>query len=266
MQSKIVVLIPYYENRLGVINTINSIQESFPVDLMIVDDGSIREPLPIEEIQKTYGKRGKITYEILSENKGIEIALNAGLRKISEQNYTYIGRLDCGDRFHKDKLKKQITYLEVNKNIKLLGCWADIKDDQGKFLYIEKHPTSYDEIKKKMYLNTTFIHPSVVFESSILSEIGLYPIAYPAAEDYAFFMNIVKKYKSENYPEVLMDYIVDPNSISSLKRKRQVKSRIKVILNNYYLGWYPSYGLLRNLLLLLVSRKTSNKIKSIIRK
>ncbi|MGY3795228.1 glycosyltransferase [uncultured Aquimarina sp.] len=266
MPSEIVVLIPYFENRLGLISAINSIQESFPVDLMIVDDGSAREVLPIDEVQKTYGDRGKIMYDILPENGGIEIALNTGLEKIIELDYKYIGRLDCGDRFHKDKLRKQITYLEVNNEVKLLGTWSNIIDDQENFIYIERHPVTHEEIKKKMYLNTTFIHPSVIFRTSILHEIGFYPLTYPAAEDYAFFMSIVKKYKAENYPEVLMDYIVDPNSISSLKRKKQVKSRIKVILSNYYIGWYSNYGLFRNILLLLVSRTVSNRIKSIIRK
>ncbi|GAA0714358.1 glycosyltransferase [Aquimarina litoralis] len=266
MSAKIVVLIPYYENRLGLIDAINSIQESFPVDLMIVDDGSIKEPLQVDEAYKIYGDRGTIIYDVLPKNRGIENALNMGLQNILERDYKYIGRLDCGDRFHKGKLEKQITYLEANKEVKLLGTWANIIDDKENFIYIEKHPVYYNEIKKKIYLNTTFIHPSVVFESAILSQIGLYPVSYPAAEDYAFFMSIVKKYKSENYPEVLMDYVVDPNSISSLKRKRQVKSRIKVILENYYLGWYPSYGLIRNILLLLISRTASNRIKSIIRK
>ncbi|WP_298314729.1 glycosyltransferase [uncultured Aquimarina sp.] len=266
MQSEVIILIPFYENELGLINSINSIQEDFSVDLMIVDDGSIDEPLPIDTMNQVYKDRGTIIYEVLPENRGIEIALNTGLLKIIELNYKYIARLDCGDVFHKNKLNKQLNYLKNKTEVKLLGTWADIKDDRDNLLYTEKHPISYKEIKKKMYLNTTFIHPSVVFESSILSDIGLYPLDYPAAEDYAFFMNIVKKYRSENYPEVLMDYLIDPNSISSLKRQRQVKSRIKGILKNYYIGWYPTYGLIRNVLLLLISRKMSNKLKSILKK
>ncbi len=266
MPSEVIVLIPYFEDELGLLNSINSILEEFPVDLMIVDDGSINKPFSIDTIDKIYKDRGEIVYEILPENGGIELALNIGLKKIEALQYQYIARLDCGDIFYKNKLKKQITYLKNNKEIKLLGTWAAIKDDKHNLLYTEKHPVAYDEIKKKMYLNTTFIHPSVVFKASILTDIGLYPLNYPAAEDYAFFMKIVKSHTSENYPEVLMDYIIDPNSISSLKRKRQVKSRIKVILKHYYIGWHPTYGLLRNMLLLLISRKMSNQLKSYVKK
>ncbi|MDH7446377.1 glycosyltransferase [Aquimarina sp. 2201CG14-23] len=262
MSSEVIVLIPHYENVLGLINSIKSIQENFLVDIIIVDDGSKNKPLPIDEIQKSYNNQGNIIFEIIEENKGIEVALNVGLSIILEMKYKYIARLDCGDLFHKDKLRKQLTYLKKNKDVKLLGTWGNIKDQENNLLYIEKHPVSYEEIKKKIYLNSTFLHPSVVFEVDILSVVGLYPLDYQAAEDYGFFMKIVKHFRSENYPETLIDYIIDPNSISSLKRKRQVKSRIKGIINNYYIGWYPTYGLLRNVLLLFLSRKMSNALKS----
>ncbi|WP_299434120.1 glycosyltransferase [uncultured Aquimarina sp.] len=262
MLSEVIVLIPHYENELGLIDSINSIREDFSVDIIIVDDGSRKEPLSIHKIEKTYTGKGNLMFEVLPINKGVEVALNVGLSKILKLNYKYIARLDCGDLFHKDKLRKQLEYLKKNQDIKLLGTWAHIKDQENTLLYTQKYPVSYEEIKKKIYLNSTFLHPSVVFESNILLDVGLYPLNYEAAEDYAFFMKVVKKYKSENYPEALIDYIIDPNSISSLKRKRQVKSRIKGILNNYYIGWYPTYGLLRNVLLLFLSRNMSNVLKT----
>ena len=54
--------------------------------------------------------------------------------------------------------------------------------------------------------------------------------------------------------EVLLNYVISPNSISSLKRKQQIKSRLKVILDHFYFGFYPIVGLLRNSLLLMTSR------------
>ena len=112
-----------------------------------------------------------------------------------------------------------------------------------------------------MYLNSVFLHPSVMFSSSVLTETKHYPLNYFAAEDYAFFFKIIKMHKSENYPEILMDYLVDKNSISSKFRKQQVKSRIKVILQNFYCGIYPIYGIIRSVILLFYSRETINFIK-----
>ena len=143
----------------------------------------------------------------------------------------------------------------------MLGTWARVIDDKGEHLFDLKHPVKYKKIKKRIYLNSVFLHPSVMFSSSVLKEVKQYPLNYFAAEDYAFFFKIIKKFKSENYPEILMDYIVDKNSISSKFRKQQVISRIKILLKNFYFGIYPIYGIIRSVMLLFYSRETSNFIK-----
>lgn len=260
--TKIIVLIPHYNNFEDLILSIKSINESINVDILVVDDGS-KESIPVKsEIENCY-HNGKIFLDILDENKGIEYALNRGLELIESMDYEYIGRLDSGDFCIKDRFKKQIAYLEANKDTYLLGTWVNVINANKELSYVLKHPSVYPEIKNKMFTNSMFVHPSVVFRKSIINNVGYYPTNYKAAEDYAFFFKIVNKYKSENLPEALLDYVVDDNSISSTKRKLQVKSRIRVILYNFNFGFYPIYGLLRNIMLYFISRKTSHNIKRI---
>ena len=73
---------------------------------------------------------------------------------------------------------------------------------------------------------------------------------------------IRNNFKAENYPEILLDYLVDEDSISSKYRKQQVKNRIKIMLKNFYFGFHPIYGILRSLILLLFSRQATNFIKT----
>jgi len=263
--NKLIVLIPHYNSFPQLLESIRSIDESINIDLLIVDDGSSKEILVKSEIEKNY-KLGKVFLEFLHKNQGIEHALNRGLELIETMNYEYIGRLDCGDYCIKNRFLKQITYLEENKGTHLLGSWVNMVDGHGKKLFVLKHPISYKEIKKKMYLNSMFVHPSVVFRFSILKEVGHYPTNYKAAEDYAFFFKIIKKYKSENLPEALLNYVIDDNSISSTKRKLQVKNRIKIIKDNFNFGVYPIYGLLRNCILYFISRNSANIIKKVVGK
>lgn len=245
--------------------SIKSIDESFNVDILIVDDGSKKE-IPVKsEIEKNY-KTGKVFLEFLSNNQGIEYALNRGLELIETMNYHYIGRLDCGDYCVRNRFLKQISYLEENKGIHLLGTWVNMVDTNGKKLFVLKHPVSYKEIKRRMYLNSMFVHPSVVYRANLIKVIGYYPTNFKAAEDYAFFFKIVKKFRAENLPEPLLNYIIDENSISTTKRKLQVRNRIRVILNNYYFGIYPTYGLIRNSILYFISRETTTKLKSLFEK
>ena len=262
--KKIIVLIPHYNSLDDLIQSIQSIKESIEVDLLIVDDGS-DESVPSKiKLQNIYSQ-GEIFLEVLNKNMGIEHALNRGLQLIEKMDYEFIGRLDCGDLCIKDRFKKQICYLESNSNTYLLGTWVNVVNKNGELLYVLKHPTAYKDIKNKMFINSMFVHPSVVFRKSIINDIGYYPTEFKAAEDYAFFFNIVKKFKSENLAVPLLDYVIDDNSISSIKRKLQVRSRIRIILNNFKLGFYPIYGLLKNCLLYFISRETSNRIKQILK-
>jgi len=259
MAKKIIVLIPHYNNIIELIESISSIDEEIKIDVHIVDDGSAIIP-NLRELQKKY-TQGDISLNCLQKNVGIEYALNAGLEDIEKLDYDYIARLDCGDLNIKNKYADQINYLEQHPDVFLLGTWADIVDVDCNFLYTLKLPTSYHEIKRKMYLNNMFVHPSVVFRSEVLLKIGHYPTYYEAAEDYGYFFNIVKELKSENLPKVYLKYKIDPKSISSTKRRKQVKSRIRIILAHFKIGFYPIYGLIRNILLLTVSRKVTTFFK-----
>ena len=64
-------------------------------------------------------------------------------------------------------------------------------------------------------------------------------------------------------PEVLLDYIIDSDSISTKKRKLQVINRIKIIIDNFKFGFYPVYGLIRNSILYFFSRSSTTSIKKI---
>lgn len=261
MQNKICTLIPHFNNLEGLKLSISSIQEEITVDVLIVDDGSEIRP-KLHDFEYGFGDLKIIE---LPKNVGLALALNAGLEFIRSKKYKYIGRLDAGDTCIKNRFTKQVNYLEENEDTYLLGSWVNVVDENFNFKYVLKHPTDYETIKKKMYFNLTFMHPAICFRSEIIEEVGDYPTKF-FTEDYAFIFNIVKKRKSENLPEPLINYVIDPTSVSSQKRLKQVWNRIRVIKSHFYLGYYPIVGLLRNFLLLFISRNLSEKLKSLLRR
>lgn len=260
MKSDLIILVAHYNNPKGLEDSLKSIRESFDIDIMIVDDGS-KVKFNEKHIKSIY-TNGKIFFEYLEKNSGVGVAANRGFEEIEKLNYLLIGRLDCGDICYQNKYKIQLDYLKQNQEVKVLGTWARFINEKGDFLHNLMLPTKHQDIKKKMYLNSMFCNPTVVFYSEILKKTGYYPYKYRhASQDYAFFFNAIQYYKVENYPEVLIDYIVDPNSISTTKRKLQVKNRIKIVLEHFYVGFYPIYGLLRGILLYLLPRKATTFIK-----
>ncbi|MGI9527375.1 MAG: glycosyltransferase [Weeksellaceae bacterium] len=245
MKDKLIVLICHYNNLEGLRQSLMSIKEDFPVDVLVIDDGSSDKP-NYSDLKAIY-LNGEIFLELLPENMGVGKASNFGFQKIMSMNYQYTGRLDCGDVNHQGRYKKQLDYLEQNPSVKILGTWVNMVDMDGNVLYVLRHPTSYQAIQNKMYLNSTFVNSATIFDVTVLREVGLFPEKYHRnGEDYAFYIKAIKKFKAENLPEVLLDYEVNPNSLSSTRRAEQVKARMSIIKDNFYFGFYPIYGLIRN--------------------
>lgn len=248
--NKTIVLIPHYNNPNGLKKSIQSINKNENVDILIVDDGSQKEKINESIINKSFIAKGNIFYLYLDKNKGIEHALNEGLTHIMTNKYQYVARLDCGDTCIGKRFEIQEKYLDTHPNIKLLGTNVIVTNIEGKELYKIHKPEKSEFIRKHMYLNSMFMHPSIMFRADVISSVGKYPTEYKAAEDYAFFFKIIKKFESKNLQSFLLNYEVNPNSISLKQRKQQVKSRIKIIKKYFYFGFYPIYGLIRSYILL----------------
>ena len=257
----IIVLMSHYNDNDRLIKCLSSFKEEIAVDILIVDDGSRIKPSE-EELQH-YFKAGKVNLVQMKQNSGCGKARNHGLEIISQLDYKYIGTMDSDDLNKENRFTKQYRYLEENKDVKLLGSWCDCIDENGTFLFTQKYPVSYKSIKNKMFLNSMVAHPTMLFHSSILNEIGFFQEKYKIAEDYAFVFKASKHFKIENYPEALIYYTINNKGYSSVFRKRQVKDRIQIIKDNFYFGFYPIYGLLRNIPLLFISRNLLTSIKKI---
>ncbi len=260
MKNDLLIIIPFFNDSSQLVKSLKTIEEDIMVDVLLIDDGSDKN-FDIPTVKELNRCISKIKYIRNERNLGISKTLNIGLEYSKKKQYKFIARLDAGDFFYKNKLTKQYNYLIENKETKLLGTWARVIDTNGKFLYHLKHPTEYNKIKKKMFINSMFIHPSVMFSSDILKKTNLYPTNYKAAEDYAFFFKVINEFKSENYPEILMDYTISEESISSKLRNTQVINRLRIIIDNFKLGFYPLYGILRNIALLFLSRRVTTALK-----
>ncbi|PQJ77190.1 glycosyltransferase [Polaribacter glomeratus] len=264
-RNNIILLIPHYKNIDGLYASLSSIDKNENLDVLIVDDGS---NLDIDEtkIRASFIGNGVVFFEYLKENSGIEIALNKGLNFSTKNKYKYTARLDCGDICVKDRFKIQETYLELHQDISLVGTNVDFLDTKGNLLYTLNVPEKDKQIRKKMFINAMHIHPTIMFRNSMLEITGLYPVDYKAAEDYAFFFNVINKCKVANINQVLVRCEINPNGISTLQRKKQAENRIKLILKNFYVGFYPIYGLFRSILLYIVPLKILIKLKSVLKK
>lgn len=251
---EIAVLIPHFNQRGDLEKSLESIRFSGKMAIVIVDDGSDLNQKPSNDWAEAAAEKiGHPVYLLLNEeNKGIERTLNSGMEFIlSSMNTKYIARLDCADINHPDRFHIQFLFMENNPTVWLVGSWADVVY-KGRSLYTIRMPVTDKEIKEKMLNNNCFVHPTVMFRTLAVTDVGLYPEGYPAAEDYAYFFLFVKKYVTANIPKVLIHLPKSTSGISYRSRRNQLLSRLKVILHNFKFTKFSIWGLLRTSLFLVI--------------
>ena len=234
MNSKVidfVLLIPCYNNISGLSASLKSI--SYPAakfEVLIVDDGS-EVPITTAGLQIPTTEIA-ITIIRLDRNQGIVQALNAGLTALkSRTDFKYIARLDAGDICDQQRFHKQVTFLNRHDDIALLASWARFQDMNSNKGYDYITQTTQEAILKEMHYKCSFIHPSVMFRKEVLHKVGLYPITYPHAEDYAFFWEILRNSKGAVIPEKLVTITFSDKNVSSENYKWQLQSRKKIVKN-----------------------------------
>jgi glycosyltransferase involved in cell wall biosynthesis len=242
MTARLVVVIPHFNNLEGLRRSIQSIDETHSIDVLIVDDGSAQPP-ELGQVKRWFTGAGQVDIYQRESNAGIEAALNDGLAIARERGYEFVGRLDCGE-------------------VVLLGGAAAFVDQSGHTLFVRTMPTEHVAIAKFMRFNNAFMHPTVVLRTRVIDDVGDYPLGYPAAEDYAFFWTIMEFGRVANLSDVLIDYEVDPDGISRSRRERQLRSRLQVQSDHSDGSVRARAGILRTLLLLKAPVRAVDAMKA----
>jgi glycosyltransferase involved in cell wall biosynthesis len=240
----VAVLIPVYNDDGRLASTLRSIDaDNGPTLVVVVDDGS-RVALAIE--------RGCCAHEVVvirhDVNRGIEHALNTGLRYIHSRGIPYVARLDNGDHCVPGRLARQREFLRQNPQIHLVGSAAEWRDDAGRTRFTRVLPTTHDEIVRALHHTTPLIHPSVMFRTSVIGTAGLYSTEYPAAEDLEFFWRVARRHRVANVAETLVVTRFDPGGISIQRRQTQLRSTLRIQVAHFDPWHWASYfGIVRTL-------------------
>ncbi|MFA6074538.1 MAG: glycosyltransferase [Negativicutes bacterium] len=279
--SEIIVLIPHYNNIEGLYCSLASISACEPVDVLIVDDGSILKP-DIGDLRERYKEIEYIELICLEKNSGIEAALNSGLDwifcrlgnsdfrfRISDLKYRYIARLDCGDICHPERFKLQKEFLNYHLDYGMVGSWAAFVELSGRNLsednlnFVVRYPETDTGIRKYMLKNNAFAHPAVMIRTLVLCDIGNYSTSYKGAEDYDLFFRIMQISKVANIPQVLTTCELSERGISQSKRRQQIVSRIRLIWKKRSNSSIRvTFGIIRSLLLLVIPYSLILRLKS----
>lgn len=241
------LLIPVYDNQDGTVKSLSAITSEVMIDIVVVDDGSA-PPINLPERINSHS----IFVIRLEKNHGIEYALNAGLAWILERDYIYIARLDAGDIPLPGRFAKQIAFLETHLEYAMVGGQVWFLNEKRQKIFDEVSPTEDANIRRVMHARDCFSHPAIMIRAQVLREVGFYSDKYKDAEDYELFFRVMQRHKVANLPDRILEYEVRPGGISLKKRRRQILSRLKIMLHYFDPLVMESYlGLLKSTVLLI---------------
>lgn len=249
------VIIASYNHGNSIERAINSVlmQTFKDYQIIIVDDGSTDDSVKI--INKYYLDNNNIRGVIGCHN-GLMMTY---LQAFSECAGKYIAVCDCDDYWvDKNKLKKQVEYMEKNEDCGL--CYTKVYIEENDFI-------------RSMSISTDTINKKMSFDSLLKGDANIHAQTYMIRKkffdkyiDFKHFINV--GFKVWDYPIVLelikhtkfhcLDFYsaVFVKNDESVTNTRSRKRRLQYLLSNYKIKSYyiKKYGCKISTILYLIYR------------
>ncbi len=211
-KHKVSVVMPTYNAASRIHYAIDSIinQTFSDWELLVVNEHTTTDETA--DIVKKYMQRdSRIKLITNGKREGLAESINIG---IGEANGDYIARMDADDLAHKERLEKQVAYLEENKDVGVLGTW---QHHFGRNDWIHCPARKYDKCRAILLFDCNMCHSTVMMRRELFSDIGYKYDKNSSIEDFKLWTELMRITKIENIPEVLGEYYEGDNNISNEK-------------------------------------------------
>ncbi len=239
MNPLVSIILPTYNWKSEWLSeSINSVlnQTFKDFELIIINDASTND---IEDTIQKYKKQDpRIVY--LKNDKNLQLTKTLN-KWIEHAKWKYIARIDDDDiRANRDKLEKQVKFMENNSDYWLCWAWIIINIDEG-WKIINKIETrlSDSEIRNHFLQSNQFAHSSILMRKSILDEVWVYNPDYNKAEDYELWCRVWIKSKFVNLKDVELKYRINSNWVSMKNFFYQKKLTLRICVK--YRMYYPNF-------------------------
>ena len=183
-------------------------------ELIVVDDFSQDNSRNIIRRAMEQDKRVRCIEN--KKNLGLAASLNIA---IQESRGQYIARMDDDDVSLPCRLEKQVSFLESNKHIGVVGSMAELIGIKNG---IRRHAEKDLDIKNRTLFSCQFCHPTTIIRKDLLDRTGIrYDESFRTAQDYKLWVDLLPHTSFYNMSETLLQYRVHNGQISSSKRKEQ---------------------------------------------
>ncbi len=208
------------------------LQQTFTnFEFIIIDDASTDNT---KKIIKSYADKRIV----LLENKG-KLGVAKSLNKaIAIARGDYIARMDADDISLADRFDKQISYLENNPSIDLVGSSAYLINANDKEIGLYIRPHSPKIIKWTAFFSNPMIHPSIMAKALILKQ-NHYQENLENGQDYELWSRLIFTNNAQlsNLDDFLLKHRVHPESVTQkaiIQNKKGGSLKISANNLNYF--------------------------------
>lgn len=202
------------------------LQQSYrDFEFIIINDGCTKGDT-VDTLNEYEKKDSRIQLICNEENIGLTKSLNRGMKYAKGK---YIARMDADDIALKNRLEKQVLYMESHEDIVVLGTQVEKfgkKQKNEPMYFIDYTHGNYEKFLINMlFCNIANIHPTVMLRRIFFQEHHIeYDEKIERAQDYKLWIDcIAQGGKLFNLPDVLLRYRVHENQITSKKEQEQKK-------------------------------------------
>jgi glycosyltransferase involved in cell wall biosynthesis len=208
-------------NLLRAADSVLSQDCEIPLELLIVDDGSMPAVESVPELEPLLADTRVRTLRLI-QNQGLTYAENAGL---TQARYDLIARMDGDDFWRPGKLRQQIELFASDPDLTLVGT-------SMRLVHPHDHSLDRDELRGGSWnevleifkrVGCPFPHGSILARKEVFEILGGYPhaAANSHCDDFALWGSWVRFFKVAILNEVLFEYTVSDHQISARFAEQQ---------------------------------------------
>lgn len=205
---KVIVVCAWYNRPDYIKKTVDSLlnQDYSNFEVVIINDGSTDKKVKVI-LDKYQDPRLTIIHQ---DNKGFTNTIKIA---IDLKDSPYVAVMGAGDVVKKDKLSKQIRYLEKHKNVGALGCGhtlvsATYKRNLGYVKPIQN--LKQVQLKNKV----PFTQGTVVYRREVLYRAGHYDVFFKNAQDRDLYWRILNISEIHAINENLYEKLIFEDGVS----------------------------------------------------
>ena len=214
-------------------------------DFVLVCDGPITEELE-QAIKVAFkGNESVLNLVRLPQNVGLGQALHDGLPLCKNE---WVARMDDDDIAHPDRCEIQLSIIEKNPQLTIVGSYVnEFEDNPESPIRVKSVPEEQSEILRFSKRRNPFNHSTVMIKKSDVLAAGNYSTMRTNQDVDTWIRVINKGYIGYNIPYALVDFRFDKSTYERRKEWKNIKLMIDVWKNFWKQGyctivdyWYVS--------------------------